>query len=171
MSVELILVRPDGKQSEVPLQKPVQVIGRQTDCQIRIPSAGVSRHHCEISVSEAKVSIRDLGSSNGTFVNRRRVTQAELSAGDMIAIGDLVFVVRVDGKPGKVISEQAMEEGAVAVPGGGTPPHAAPPPAQPSRKPAGVLDDADEEADSDDSSVADFDFLDEDDDIKKQPKL
>lgn len=164
MSVDLVLVLPDGKQREIPLSKPVQVIGRQTDCQIRIPSAAISRHHCEVAVTDGKVSVRDLGSSNGTFVNRRRVSQAELSPGDLIAIGDLVFVVRVDGRPAAIDSEDVIEDGQVRpeAPRAPRAPKAAAKPAaakmQPLTDPGG-------------SSVGDFDFLDEDDEIKKQPKL
>jgi pSer/pThr/pTyr-binding forkhead associated (FHA) protein len=172
MTVSLVLVRADGKQSEIPLRKQVQVIGRQTDCQIRIPSSGVSRHHCELTVRDDGVSLRDLGSSNGTYVNRRRITQAELNAGDLIAIGDMVFVVRVDGQPATVDSEDVIDEGGVST--GPTPAASSdsktsvtPSRPTPAKKPS-LLDDDDS---SDDSSVADFDFLDEDDDIKKQPKL
>ena len=85
MNVSLVLVQTDGKQREVPIKKSVQVIGRQTDCQIRIPSANVSRHHCEVSASDdGHITVRDLGSSNGTFVNKQKVTQASVNAGDLL---------------------------------------------------------------------------------------
>jgi len=190
MGVSLVLVQSDGRQNEVELKKPIQVIGRQTDCQIRIPSAGISRHHCEVSLAEGKIGIRDLGSSNGTFVNRRRITQAELAAGDLIAIGDMVFVVRVDGNPSKVDGEEAYEEGVVHITQSPSTPDArttvAPPKADAApRKPMSAIEDDDfaatpkkrgglldeDEGDADGSSVGDFDFLDDDDDIKKQPKL
>ncbi|MCC6950428.1 MAG: FHA domain-containing protein [Phycisphaerales bacterium] len=162
MDTSLILVLADGRQSEIPLRRPVQVIGRQTDCQIRIPSGNISRHHCEVMLSDGKLSVRDLGSSNGTYVNRRRVSQADLQAGDLLAIGDMVFVAKIDGRPTHVDSEDVLEDGQVKpASAGATPaPKAAAKPA--ARK--SVLED------SDGSSVGDFDFLD-DEDIKKQPKL
>jgi pSer/pThr/pTyr-binding forkhead associated (FHA) protein len=172
MGVSLILVRSDGRQSEIPL-KTRAIIGRQTDCQIRIPSSGISRHHCELTVNGPKILLRDMGSSNGTFVNRQKVQQAELRAGDLIAMGDLVFVVRIDGNPATVDSEDALDEGAVPVAASAPPKPAvakAGPAPQASKKQPGLLDDEDK-AGKDDSSVADFDFLDDDDDIKKQPKL
>lgn len=194
MGASLVVVHVDGRQHEVQLSKPVNVVGRSTDCTIRIPSGKISRHHCEISVADGKFGVRDLGSSNGTYVNRRRVTQTDLGAGDMISVGDFVFVLRVDGKPGTVDSEEVIEDGLVLAPNGGgsgsgggggerkradrgpnsetsTPNRSsagagpggsgasAKPPAKPS-----VMD-------SDGSSVGDFDFLGEDDDMKKQPKL
>jgi predicted component of type VI protein secretion system len=171
MAVSLILVRGDGRQSEIPL-KTRAIIGRQTDCQIRIPSSGISRHHCELTLADGKVLLRDMGSSNGTYVNRQKVQQAQLAAGDLIGLGDLVFVVRIDGNPASVDSEDALDEGAAPAP---TAPKAAPAPRAPQAKQASApgpakprLLDADP---NDDSSVADFDFLDDDDDIKKQPKL
>jgi pSer/pThr/pTyr-binding forkhead associated (FHA) protein len=171
MATSLILVRADGRQSEIPLRERA-VIGRQTDCQIRIPSAGISRHHCELTLADGKVLLRDMGSSNGTFVNRQRVQQTQLSAGDLICIGDLVFVVRIDGNPATVDSEDALDEGAVPVVA--PPPRHAPkaPPAKQAGTPGGGKRPSllDKDA-NDDSSVADFDFLDEDDEIKRQPKL
>ncbi|CAG0974699.1 ABC transporter ATP-binding/permease protein [Phycisphaerales bacterium] len=167
MDASLVLVMPDGKQTEIPIRRAVQVIGRQTDCQIRIPSGSVSRHHCEIAVTDGGLSVRDLGSSNGTFVNKRRVTQTDLSAGDLIAVGDLVFVVRLDGRPSAINSEDVIEDGQVKVPQASASARAASSAKSgPAKKPA--LAEAD---DNEGSSVDEFDFLDDDDDIKKQPKL
>lgn len=162
MSVSLMLVTEDGKQREIPLNRPVQVIGRQTDCQIRIPTSAVSRHHCELTVHENRVSVRDLGSSNGTFVNRKRITQQELAPGDLLCLGELVFVVRVDGRPATIDSEDSLEDGMVRVASG-----VQAPAAKAASRPAPAA----KKASSDDSSVMDFDFLDEDDIDKRQPKL
>src|SRR5438270_11399318 len=160
MAVSLILVRADGRQSEIPL-KTRAIIGRQTDCQIRIPSAGISRHHCELTHADGKVLLRDMGSSNGTYVNRQKIQQAQLAAGNLIAIGDMVFVVRVDGNPAQIDSEEALDEGAAPVVTAPKP-AAKSPPAKHAGAPKGGkpgLLDADP---SQDSSIADFDFLDED---------
>jgi len=164
METSLILVLADGRQSEILLRRPVQVIGRQTDCQIRIPSGNISRHHCEVMLSDGKLSVRDLGSSNGTYVNRRRVSQADLQAGDLLAIGDMVFVAKIDGRPAHVDSEDVLEDGQVK-PASAAATKAAPKKASKPAARKSVLED------SEGSSVGDFDFLDEDEDIKKQPKL
>jgi len=55
------------------------------------------------------VRIRDLGSSNGTYVNGHKVDDVELSPGDVIEIGTLLFVVRIDGDPA-VIDPEALSQ-------------------------------------------------------------
>ena len=109
MDSALVHVRSDGKQQAVPLKPGKIVIGRHDDCQIRIPAANVSRHHCEVVSGGAGVRIRDLGSSNGTFVNGHKVDDVELSPGDVLEIGTLLFVVRIDGNPA-VIDPEALSQ-------------------------------------------------------------
>ncbi|MFN5943635.1 MAG: FHA domain-containing protein [Phycisphaerae bacterium] len=172
MNVALVLVLDDGRQQELPLRKPAQVIGRSTDVAVRIPSSAVSRHHCEITVADGKVTVKDLGSSNGTYVNRKRVQQAAVNAGDLLAVGDKVFVVRIDGQPATIDAEEAFDEGYVAPAAQSGPAKPAAASAKPAKPAApGKAPMKPIAADPDDSSVADFDFLDEDDDLKKQPKL
>lgn len=105
MDSALVHVRSDGKQQAVPLKAGKILIGRHDDCQIRIPAANVSRHHCEVVTGGSGVRIKDLGSSNGTFVNGHKVDDAELSAGDVLEIGTLLFVVRIDGDPASIDPE------------------------------------------------------------------
>lgn len=175
MNVTLVLVSEEGKSQEVALKRPLNVIGRQTDVAIRIPSQNVSRHHCEVSIADHKVVIKDLGSSNGTFVNKKRVTQTDLKPGDKISVGGKVFVVRINSIPEDIDAEDAFDDGFVpvaSVPTGSQAPAA--PVAKPAApKPAAPAAPAPKPAakDLDDSDEFDFDFLDEDEDLKKQPKL
>lgn len=106
MEAALVHVRSDGKQQPVPLRAGKILIGRQEDCQLRIPSAQVSRHHCEVVTGGSGVRIRDLGSSNGTYVNGQKVEEAELEAGDVLALGSMLFVVRIDGNPASIDPEE-----------------------------------------------------------------
>lgn len=170
ITLALVMVTDDGRSQVVPLKKAVQVIGRQTDVSVRIPSATVSRHHCQITVDDSgKIEIKDLGSSNGTYVNRKKITQAVLNAGDLIAVGNKVFVVQVNGNPSDIDAEEAYDDGFVLPPAAkpATPaPAPTPTPAPEAKKPMAPL-----AKDADDSGELDFDFLDEDEDMKKQPKL
>ena len=73
------------------------VIGRSTDCQLRVASSLVSRKHCQISVSDARVSVTDLGSANGTFLNGKPLppnVPTELSSGSEVSIGPVQFLVQ-----------------------------------------------------------------------------
>jgi len=69
------------------------VIGRGTETELCIESSGVSRRHAELNRQGPLFAIRDLGSTNGTFVNGRRVAQSALSEGDVLRLGDAVGVV------------------------------------------------------------------------------
>ncbi len=81
-----VLVLPTGK----------FLIGREQDCHLRPNSELVSRHHCVFTTDEYGCRVRDLGSTNGTFVNGLRITKpVELTAGDRVAVGALNFEVVV----------------------------------------------------------------------------
>ncbi len=67
--------------------------GRAEGCTIVLASEKVSKRHCEFVLSEREFFVRDLGSSNGTFVNGEPVKEVRLNKGDHIQIGDYVFEV------------------------------------------------------------------------------
>jgi hypothetical protein len=71
----------------VPLEGTV-VVGRDSACDLALFDGRVSRRHLEIAQDGADLRLRDLGSSNGTELNGRRVESAPLGLGDVIAIGD-----------------------------------------------------------------------------------
>ena len=62
-------------------------IGRSPDCGIFLDDVTVSRKHAQLMQRNGVFTIEDLGSLNGTFVNRKRVESAELSDGDELQIG------------------------------------------------------------------------------------
>jgi len=78
------------------------VLGRTKNCDLRVPLSSVSRQHCELVIDDDSISLRDLGSSNGTFHNNHRVQEAALQAGDEILVGPVVFTVVVDGEPSDI---------------------------------------------------------------------
>lgn len=70
------------------------VVGREVECDIQLASLQISRYHAKIVVSANGVFVEDLHSSNGTFVNGRKVgRRTPLSVGDRLAFDDLVFRV------------------------------------------------------------------------------
>ncbi|NJN48427.1 MAG: FHA domain-containing protein [Candidatus Competibacteraceae bacterium] len=75
-------------------------IGRQAGYNLRIPSTKISRLHAEIFRRGNQLVIRDLGSTNGTYVNRERVAiEANLNAGDAIAFAGTVYHLVQENTP------------------------------------------------------------------------
>jgi len=79
---------------EIPVEESEFLIGRGPDCDLRLPVASVSRHHCLLHLEKDGVRLTDLGSANGTFVNGQRVrSQTTLQSGDLLGVGACQFVV------------------------------------------------------------------------------
>lgn len=88
---EVVTLTVDGRAH--PITSRSVVIGRSREADIRLADVNVSRRHAEIVQEGATYWLVDLGSTNGTDVNGRRVTRAKLADGDRITIGatDIVF--------------------------------------------------------------------------------
>ncbi len=99
MQVNLVLLKKNGSTKTFTLSNTVTVIGRQQECDLCIPLMNVSRRHCQLNQDGDRLTIRDMGSRNGLFVNDQRVEEAEITAGDRVRIGPLLFVVQVNGQP------------------------------------------------------------------------
>jgi pSer/pThr/pTyr-binding forkhead associated (FHA) protein len=94
MNYILQVVRGRSETNTLKLMDGVNSIGRHDDCLIRIRSSQVSRRHCELHLDMGKLIIRDLGSSNGTFVNGKRVLgQQALNAGDVLTVGGVTLKI------------------------------------------------------------------------------
>jgi len=68
-------------------------MGRDPTCSIVIDDPLISRHHCQIFLSKEGLLIRDLGSSNSTFVNGHPIKEKILQPGDDIGVGSIIFSV------------------------------------------------------------------------------
>lgn len=99
MQVVLVMFRGGGDQRSFSITRDVTVIGRREDCDFRIPLSEISRKHCRLIKDGESLRVEDLGSSNGTHVNGTRVQEAELSPGDTLKVGSVVFIVQIDGVP------------------------------------------------------------------------
>jgi len=69
------------------LEQPVITIGRHPSCDIFLDDITVSRRHVRIERHDGEFSIRDVGSLNGTYVNRERVEESALRHGDELQVG------------------------------------------------------------------------------------
>jgi hypothetical protein len=89
---------PDGRpQRTFELTAPLTILGRGTDCDLRLVDPGVSRHHAELRVEDGQVVLVDLGSTNGTFVNGQPVRRIVLTDGTRVTLGRTNLVFRRDG--------------------------------------------------------------------------
>lgn len=67
------------------------ILGRGSDCDIVVNHLSISRHHARISKTDHGYLVRDLGSTNGTFLNHVRITESELCDGDHLGCGECLF--------------------------------------------------------------------------------
>lgn len=104
-----------------PVAGPV-VIGRATECDISVQAEEISRRHALVKPTPDGLSVEDLGSSNGTYINAKRVQQGFLNAGDELRLDAVRFIVVA---PGMEMAQQtsrmaASNEPAAASSSGGS---------------------------------------------------
>jgi len=170
--ITLVAFKNNSTRRDIPLKPGTTVIiGRKPDADIRIPLNEVSRAHCELSLNGSKATIKDLGSSNGTYVNDSRIEgETSLKAGDRITVGPVLFVVQIDGKPSNIVDPNDVPPKPVAAakpaPAPAKPaasaPKAAPTPSKPgpAAKPAAAKPGAKTPIDADDFDIDDLSDLD-----------
>ncbi len=83
------------------ISRPTTTLGRSNTCEIVITDPLVSRQHCQILLGMGGISLRDLASTNGTFLNGTRVTESPLRSQDVISVGGtrLRFALEVAKDP------------------------------------------------------------------------
>ena len=90
--VTVRVVSGDSRGAERTLEQGTMVIGSHPDADLCITDHTVSRFHAELGLLTDGVRVRDLGSTNGTFVNRAKVTTATaVRRGDLVQIGHTVM--------------------------------------------------------------------------------
>ena len=93
----LIVKRGPNAGSKFFLDTDVVQVGRHPDSHIFLDDITVSRRHAEIRRRGSSFALHDVGSLNGTYVNRERVEEAELRSGDEIQIGKFKLVFLTGG--------------------------------------------------------------------------
>jgi pSer/pThr/pTyr-binding forkhead associated (FHA) protein len=77
-----------------------KTVGRAVRADFVVDAALVSRVHCRLVTNrDDRLEVEDLNSTNGTFVNERRVQRAMLAPGDILRVGRVEFVVSHDERP------------------------------------------------------------------------
>jgi pSer/pThr/pTyr-binding forkhead associated (FHA) protein len=92
---------------DITLDRAMIVVGRDPNCDTRLNSLRVSRHHCCIAREDDEVVVRDLGSTNGIRINGMRVETGSLRRGDELSIGHIRYRLEEDSEQG---SDPAIRE-------------------------------------------------------------
>lgn len=147
------LVPVDAGHCLIPLEKAIVLVGRQSDCDVSLTnSRKISRKHCCIAQVNNTFIVRDLGSTNGVFLNGNRIQkEAIIAMGDDLIIGDVRFRLQNEAPlASKSGSFKNSKGGAKAV---GVPP--IPPPVPASRRSPKLPPVAQEGLEFDDNSADD----------------
>src|SRR5215471_9478901 len=96
---KLVLLSPGltGRTHELKLDK--TTIGRVDDNTFQIAEPSVSSHHCEVLLQGSDVVVRDLNSTNGTFINGEKVTEGPLKPGQVLRLGQIEMRLETDTPP------------------------------------------------------------------------
>ena len=92
---ELVIMDESDEARRVRLRPAGHVVGRSSDADIAVEDPYASEFHARVGIQDEKVVVHDLGSTNGTYVNGRRVTNpTTISRGDTVQIGKTTLEVR-----------------------------------------------------------------------------
>jgi predicted component of type VI protein secretion system len=76
---------------DIPVSRGTVMVGRHPECDVQLDSRRVSRRHCVIAMVRGDVVVRDLGSTNGTWINGRRVAAGWIRPGDEVSIAHVRY--------------------------------------------------------------------------------
>jgi pSer/pThr/pTyr-binding forkhead associated (FHA) protein len=93
--MSIALINPVNPEQKFVLNRLPATVGRQVRAAIRLEDRQVSHYQCMIDVQEGLLTVLDLGSVSGTFVNGIRRAMATLLDGDRLTVGATDFVVKV----------------------------------------------------------------------------
>jgi adenylate cyclase len=95
----LRLTSPDGSKAYELRDGVPLIVGRAPTCDLPVFDPTISRRHAELLSDGFEVALRDMGSSNGTFVNGTKVAKGTVRAGDLVAFGKVTFRLESHGPP------------------------------------------------------------------------
>jgi transcriptional regulator with PAS, ATPase and Fis domain len=111
LSVELAVVEGPSRGARVTLTGPLARVGTAEGSELRINDPSVSRVHCELTVGTAEVTLRDLGSTNGTWIDDVRVREVEVPIGTVVRLGRSAFRIEAGDASGTLALSEASQFG------------------------------------------------------------
>lgn len=102
--------------TRVVLEKPLNTVGRDDDCDVTLEDPSVSRRHAQLRLAPDgnRLTVVDLRSSNGTFIDGQRIKRAEAGGGSIIRFGELAFSLQI-GRSNKTTKTRKSGRGRVLV--------------------------------------------------------
>ena len=82
----------------IDLTRDLTVVGRKEDCDLRLDHKSISKFHCVIVKLENTLILRDLGSTNGTMLNGKKIRRATLKNNDCLNIANLPFRIQISNE-------------------------------------------------------------------------
>jgi transcriptional regulator with PAS, ATPase and Fis domain len=98
-SVNLVVVDGPSRGARAPIQAGIARIGTAPGNELKLDDATVSRVHCEIRVKHEAITLRDLGSTNGTYVDGVRLRDGDVAPGALVRVGASTFRVEMGQEP------------------------------------------------------------------------
>lgn len=127
-----------GTEFPIPLGKACS-IGRSSQADIVLTGSHVSRKHAEVEVRDGSLHVRDLGSANGTYINRRKMLEGNVKDGDELRLDTITLTIKgpkEDVAPAAAPAAEQESDDHTAFRPAATPPPAAAPAAKPAAAPA-----------------------------------
>ena len=107
-----LVVNPGSPSAwEIQLKSGTNTIGRGFANDFKVTDPSVSGSHCQITVENGTVILKDLGSTNGTYVNRAPVTETTLQGGQTIHLGGVEMIFQSDAPLAARVPPPRLEQG------------------------------------------------------------
>jgi pSer/pThr/pTyr-binding forkhead associated (FHA) protein len=104
---KLVVISEGSKGKTVEVSTETVTVGRSEDNGCQVPEASVSSRHCELTAKGEDILIKDLGSTNGTFLDDKSVAEATMKKGQLLRLGSVEL--RFEGDDGKPVGNVATK--------------------------------------------------------------
>lgn len=98
--------KPNGEERVLQLGDKPLILGRLPESDIPVRDSFISRVHCGLRYENNQYTLKDLGSTNGTYRNGARVFECTLQSGDRIQVGNTTLVFEIDQATGNALLRQ-----------------------------------------------------------------
>src|ERR1051325_340027 len=93
-----LVIHPGTPQAwEINLKPGLNFLGRGASNDFKIEDLSISGSHCQITVDTTGATVKDMGSTNGTFVNRAKISESRLQSGQPLRLGSVDMIFYTDG--------------------------------------------------------------------------